>query len=46
MEENKKILTAPFTDDKIKSLKAGDMVFISGTIYTASYTVPTDSRVG
>ena len=35
MEENKKILAAPFTDDKIKSLKAGDMVFISGTIYTA-----------
>ncbi|MDR2868863.1 MAG: Fe-S-containing hydro-lyase [Deferribacteraceae bacterium] len=27
-------LTAPLTDDVIKTLKAGDMVFISGTIYT------------
>lgn len=28
------ILEAPFTNEKIKSLKAGDMVYISGTIYT------------
>ncbi|WP_028896533.1 Fe-S-containing hydro-lyase [Prevotella sp. HUN102] len=33
--ETKRILSAPFTDEKIKSLKAGDMVYISGTIYTA-----------
>lgn len=32
--ENKVILEAPFTDEVIKSLKAGDMVYISGTIYT------------
>ena len=32
--ENKIILEAPFTDEKIKSLKAGDMVYISGTVYT------------
>lgn len=32
--ENKVILEAPFTDEAIKSLKAGDMVYISGTIYT------------
>lgn len=32
---NKKILQAPFTDEMIRSLKAGDMVYISGTIYTA-----------
>lgn len=34
-KSNKIILTAPFTDDIIKSLNAGDMVYISGTIYTA-----------
>lgn len=28
-------LTEPFTKDKIKSLKAGDSVLITGTIYTA-----------
>lgn len=28
------ILEAPFTNEKIKSLKAGDMVYISGIIYT------------
>lgn len=28
-------VTAPIDKDKIKELKAGDMVFISGTIYTA-----------
>ena len=32
--EDRIILEAPFTDDKIKSLKAGDMVYISGTVYT------------
>lgn len=32
---DKKILQAPFTDEMIRSLKAGDMVYISGTIYTA-----------
>ena len=32
--EDRVILKAPFTDDKIKSLKAGDMVYISGTVYT------------
>ena len=31
---NKRILTAPFTDEVIQSLKAGDMVYISGVIYT------------
>lgn len=34
--ENKRIeITTPFTDDIIKSLKAGDMVYISGVVYTA-----------
>lgn len=28
-------ITTPFTDDIIKSLNAGDMVYISGVIYTA-----------
>lgn len=28
-------LTTPFTDEMIKSLKAGDMVYLSGVIYTA-----------
>lgn len=28
-------LTTPFTDETIKSLKAGDMVYISGVVYTA-----------
>lgn len=32
---NKKILQAPFSDETIRSLRAGDMVYISGTIYTA-----------
>ncbi len=32
--EDRVILEAPFTDEKIKSLKAGDMVYISGTVYT------------
>lgn len=31
----KKILHPPFTDETIRSLKAGDMAYISGTIYTA-----------
>lgn len=33
--ETKTIITPPFTDDIIKSLHAGDMVYISGVIYTA-----------
>ena len=33
--EEKRIISAPFTDETIKSLHAGDMVYISGTIYTA-----------
>ena len=32
---DKRILKAPFTDETIRSLRAGDMVYISGTIYTA-----------
>ena len=32
--EDRVILGAPFTDEKIKSLKAGEMVYISGTVYT------------
>ena len=32
--EDRVILEAPFTDEKIRSLKAGDMVYISGIIYT------------
>ncbi|EPS49444.1 hydro-lyase, Fe-S type, tartrate/fumarate subfamily, beta region [Clostridium botulinum CFSAN002367] len=28
-------INTPLTEDKIKSLKAGDMVLITGTIYTA-----------
>ena len=31
----KKKLTTPLTDDKVKDLKAGDEVLISGVIYTA-----------
>ena len=33
--EAKTIITPPFTDEIIKSLKAGDMVYISGVVYTA-----------
>lgn len=33
--ETKTIITPPFTDDVIESLHAGDMVYISGVIYTA-----------
>ena len=33
--ESKKIITPPFSDDVIKGLKAGDMVYISGVVYTA-----------
>ena len=33
--EEKRIISAPFTDETIESLHAGDMVYISGTIYTA-----------
>lgn len=32
--EDRIIIEAPFTDKKIKSLKAGEMVYISGTVYT------------
>ncbi|MDD2246119.1 MAG: Fe-S-containing hydro-lyase [Proteiniphilum sp.] len=32
---DKRILCAPFTNETIRSLKAGDMVYISGTVYTA-----------
>lgn len=28
-------INTPLTEDKIKGLKAGDMVLITGTIYTA-----------
>lgn len=31
----KRVLKVPFTNDTISSLRAGDMVYISGTIYTA-----------
>ena len=30
----KKIITSPFHDDTIKSLKAGEMVYLSGVVYT------------
>jgi len=33
--ETKTIITPPFTDDMIRNLKAGDMVYISGVVYTA-----------
>ncbi|MDH6312330.1 fumarate hydratase subunit beta [Parabacteroides sp. PFB2-10] len=33
--ETKTIITPPFTDEVIRSLKAGDMVYISGVVYTA-----------
>ncbi|MDO5036563.1 MAG: Fe-S-containing hydro-lyase, partial [Porphyromonas sp.] len=35
MEENKRIITPPLTTEVIQSLKAGDMVYITGTVYTA-----------
>lgn len=35
MEENRRVITPPLTDDVIRTLHAGDMVFITGTIYTA-----------
>lgn len=31
----RKIIHAPFSDEDIRSFKAGDMLYISGTIYTA-----------
>ena len=34
MEKNTIKLSTPLTFDKVKSLKAGDMVLISGVIYT------------
>lgn len=33
--EEQRIITPPFTDELIRSLHAGDMLYISGTIYTA-----------
>ncbi|NDV59668.1 Fe-S-containing hydro-lyase [Bacteroides sp. 519] len=33
--ETKNIITTPFTDEIIRSLKAGDLVYISGVVYTA-----------
>ena len=35
MSTDKRIITPPLTDEVIKTLHAGDMVYISGTIYTA-----------
>lgn len=35
MEQNRIEITTPFTDEAIKSLHAGDMVYISGVVYTA-----------
>lgn len=35
MSEQRKELVTPFTDEMISNLHAGDMVYISGTIYTA-----------
>lgn len=35
MEDKRISLTTPFTDEMIKSLKAGDMVYISGIVYTS-----------
>jgi len=33
--ETKTIITLPFTDDIIRNLKAGDMIYLSGVVYTA-----------
>lgn len=33
--ETKTIITTPITDDVIRNLKAGDMVYLSGVVYTA-----------
>lgn len=33
--ETKTIINTPFTDDVIRSLKAGDMIYLSGVVYTA-----------
>ncbi len=33
--DERKIISAPFTDEVIRELKAGDMAYISGVIYTA-----------
>lgn len=35
MEDNRIRLTTPFTDDVIKTLKVGDMVLLSGVVYTS-----------
>lgn len=34
MSKNIKKITTPLTEEKVKSLRAGDTVYISGTIYT------------
>lgn len=33
--ETKTIITTPFTDDVIRNLNAGDLVYLSGVVYTA-----------
>ena len=35
MEENKKRVTVPLTDEDARSLKAGDYVYLNGTVYSA-----------
>ncbi|MBD3169345.1 MAG: Fe-S-containing hydro-lyase [candidate division Zixibacteria bacterium] len=35
MSENTKKINTPLTDDVVESLKAGDRVYITGTVYTA-----------
>ncbi|MFA5642237.1 MAG: Fe-S-containing hydro-lyase [Bacteroidales bacterium] len=35
MSQNRIELTSPFTDEALRNFKTGDMVYISGTIYTA-----------
>lgn len=35
MEEEKLVIHTPLTDDIIHELKAGDMVYLTGTVYTA-----------
>lgn len=33
--DGKRVIEPPFTDEMIRSLKAGDMIYLTGTIYTA-----------
>ena len=35
MEDNKKRVTVPLTDEDARSLKAGDYVYLNGTVYSA-----------